>query len=666
MTFVEPSPTGALLVTLRPRKGAACLVIGSNRQAASRVLAAIEAGYKVYVAHDPTKRTEDFLDAELKYRVETAQAHAHAFDEHDIGKSLTSIENLDLVCVTDSVLSAKAERRTAESCEHIATICRQHRIHVNFVDQTHLIDLSFPATHRWRTADGSRAHALQVAVNTFGKGCRLATRIRREIVAHLPADVGRAVDNIAAIRQRIIDMTDDARAAAEHDEDDQLISEPINTPVKQYGSPVAVAGSYFPDVAESVDETQSRRMKWMAQVSEYWPIKTIGRLRPTDIDRLLTDFDTGTTTPAMPSLATSPAVSRSPSTSNLSKGIAMQSLTAVVAPSEPPTVHALDLHAPTEQTNSNPRVLLLGSGPGHPSLLTVAALQALRTADLVLADKLVPAPVLALIPKNSRTTIAKKFPGNAENAQVELQELALQFLQERSREGRGGTVVRLKQGDPYVYGRGGEEVLFFRKHGYEAIVVPGVSSALAAPLFAQIPVTQRGVADQMVLCTGVGRLGKTSLMPGYRRATTLVVLMGVARIGELVAALTSKRTIEGQVSTTRDGAPYPEYLPVSIIERGSSRDQRCITTTIARAEQVIDHLGDQRPPGMLVIGWVNLALLGEGNVDVTEPSGLAAGDEGDKARVSRALGSQGYIVAEGIRDDWQGFLDDMDTLARQQ
>ena len=99
------------------------------------------------------------------------------------------------------------------------------------------------------------------------------------------------------------------------------------------------------------------------------------------------------------------------------------------------------------------------------------------------------------------------------------------------------TFLKLKQGDPMLYGRAGEEILYFRQFGFEAIVIPGISSAFAAPLLANIPVTQRGVAESLVICTGVGRKGKDVRLPGYERSRTLVVLMGVARLPQMLEAL---------------------------------------------------------------------------------------------------------------------------------
>ncbi|KAJ8608172.1 hypothetical protein MRB53_039770 [Persea americana] len=457
--YTAVARTGSLLVTIRPKENAAFLVIGSNRLAAARIFTALEASYTVYVAY----QEQDIPDEEITHRINQGEiTYVPLQDEHLI-EVVSGVPSLEIVCVTDSLLTTiNTRRRSYESCRQIAEYCASKRVHINVVDWTTLNDVSFPATHRWRT--GSTAHSLQIAVNTFGKGCRLATRIKREIVSSLQAEIGKAVDNIALIRSKIIDLP--------LEEDDQLVSEPLNTPVAQYGSP-RMTSSYF----EDAEESRKRRMKWVAQVSEYWPIKTIGRLRESDIDRILNDFD-DTTTPAIPTANPTPAISRSSSAQNL----------------RTQTLHSLNITPP--QTNddevSKPRVLLLGSGPGHPSLLTIAAHNALKSADLILADKLVPSAILALIPASKNLIIAKKFPGNAENAQTELQQLALDFLLTSTQERRPGTVVRLKQGDPFIYGRGGEEVLFFRSHGFEALVVPGISSALCAPLLCHIPVTQRG------------------------------------------------------------------------------------------------------------------------------------------------------------------------------
>ncbi|KAK3062520.1 uroporphyrin-III C-methyltransferase, partial [Teratosphaeriaceae sp. CCFEE 6253] len=157
-----------------------------------------------------------------------------------------------------------------------------------------------------------------------------------------------------------------------------------------------------------------------------------------------------------------------------------------------------------------------------------------------------------------------KFPGNADAAQDELHRLGLEALKE------GKTVLRLKQGDPYLYGRGAEELEYFRTHGYEATVLPGITSSLSAPLFAKIPATHRGVSDQIIICTGTGRKGAPPDPPAYLANQTVVFLMALHRLRELVPSLTGHQT----------GAAYPPSTPCAVIERASCPDQRVIRTTL--------------------------------------------------------------------------------------
>lgn len=282
-----------------------------------------------------------------------------------------------------------------------------------------------------------------------------------------------------------------------------------------------------------------------------------------------------------------------------------------------------------------------------------------QSATLILSDKLVPQEILALIPKHIPLTIAKKFPGNAEGAQNELMDLAYDGAL------RGEVVVRLKQGDPYVYGRGGEEVLFFRERGFEAVVVPGISSAFAGPLMAGIPVTQRGVSESVVVCTGVGRKGKGVRLPGYERSRTTIILMGVARLQGVVNALTSEQGQEehGREGGARDGPAYPPYCPIAIIEKASSPDQRMVASTLEGIVNAMEQAGEQRPPGMMIIGWSALALEGSGDVQVLDGvEGLAHEDveRADRKRIKRWLGDKGWLMREGLDANW------LETLEQQQ
>jgi uroporphyrin-III C-methyltransferase len=202
-----------------------------------------------------------------------------------------------------------------------------------------------------------------------------------------------------------------------------------------------------------------------------------------------------------------------------------------------------------------------------------------------------------------------------------------------------------------VYGRAGDEILYFRKHGFESIVIPGVSSAIAGPTFAGIPVTQRGVAESMILCTGVGRQGKPSRLPGYIRSRTLVLLMGVARLDSLLKTLLD----EDVDPKLREGERYPSNLPIAIIERASMPDQRVVSATLGTISAAMTKIGEQRPPGMIVVGWSVLALHGDGDVEVLDDAKAPTDDAKldidvqakDKARVERWLAGESWRVSEG-------------------
>jgi len=259
------------------------------------------------------------------------------------------------------------------------------------------------------------------------------------------------------------------------------------------------------------------------------------------------------------------------------------------------------------------RIILAGSGPGHPDLLTRATHKAILTADLILADKLVPAGVLDLIPRRTPVHIARKFPGNAERAQEELLELGLAGLK------AGKTVLRLKQGDPYIYGRGGEEFEYFRREGYGGVisVLPGITSALSAPLFAGIPATQRAVSDQVLICTGTGRKGKPTVPPEYVETRTVVFLMALHRINGLVADLTGWESEDAKVldangEVDRGRRLWPRNTPCAVVERASCPDQRVIRTTLEFVGAAIEEEGS-RPPGLLVLGKA-CEVLNKGDV----------------------------------------------------
>jgi uroporphyrin-III C-methyltransferase len=231
------------------------------------------------------------------------------------------------------------------------------------------------------------------------------------------------------------------------------------------------------------------------------------------------------------------------------------------------------------------RVRLVGAGPGDPGLLTVAAREALETADLVLADRLVSPEILDLVRGELR--IARKLPGRAQEAQDELDAWTIEAAK------AGRDVVRLKCGDPFVFGRGGEELVALAAHGLDAEVVPGVSAALSAPVLAGIPTTMRGHADRILVLTATGRELARPAPPAFDDATTYVFLMGVHRLDALVADLL--------------GAGFPPSWPAAIVESASRPGQRTVRAPLAAlaaraAEQGV------AAPATVVVGRVVDAL----------------------------------------------------------
>lgn len=232
-------------------------------------------------------------------------------------------------------------------------------------------------------------------------------------------------------------------------------------------------------------------------------------------------------------------------------------------------------------SNNIGSVCLLGAGPGDPDLLTVQAVKKLQSASLVIADRLVSKEILALISCELR--IANKRPGCAEEAQEEIN----QWVIEAALAGRD--VVRLKIGDPLLFGRGGEEILEFRKHKIDTIVLPGLSSSYTAPLAAMIPLTHRGTANQVLISTGYGRNATYVDLPEFHPERTIVLLMAVGRIDEIAASLLEKG--------------YPSRLPVCIVEKATTPQQRFIQDTLENIAETAKKQ-EAKAPATIIIGDV--------------------------------------------------------------
>lgn len=229
-------------------------------------------------------------------------------------------------------------------------------------------------------------------------------------------------------------------------------------------------------------------------------------------------------------------------------------------------------------------VYIVGAGPGDPELITVRGLACLRRADVVIYDRLVNEVLVDESPSWAERIFAGKAPGIHVFSQEEINTLMIERAQ------AGQVVVRLKGGDPFVFGRGGEEVQALAEADIPFEVVPGVTSATGVPARAGIPVTHRGISGAFAVVTGHRAADQDDVnWAALAGIDTLVVLMGVRRLPHIVAML------------IRHGRS-PE-TPVAIIERGTQPDERVVTGTLGEiAEQAA--LAGVRPPATIVIGEV--------------------------------------------------------------
>jgi uroporphyrinogen III methyltransferase/synthase len=231
------------------------------------------------------------------------------------------------------------------------------------------------------------------------------------------------------------------------------------------------------------------------------------------------------------------------------------------------------------------KVYLVGAGPGDPELLTVKAAMLLGSADVVVYDRLVQENVLSLCKPSAERIYMGKPVGHHESRQDEIHALLL----EKAREGK--MVVRLKGGDPFLFGRGGEEVECLAEHGIPFEVIPGVSSALAAPLAAGIAVTHRDSASSVAIVTGHEAKAEASRLDweALTKLDSLVFLMCVRNVRNI-----SQKLIEHGCN--------PE-TPAAMIQMAYWPDELVITGTVATIADEVERAGI-KPPATLVIGEV--------------------------------------------------------------
>jgi uroporphyrinogen III methyltransferase / synthase len=232
-------------------------------------------------------------------------------------------------------------------------------------------------------------------------------------------------------------------------------------------------------------------------------------------------------------------------------------------------------------------VYLVGAGPGDPGLLTLRGKELLERCDALVYDRLADPRIVGIAHPGAERHYAGKAPGRHAMTQDEINDLLVELGR------RHPTVVRLKGGDPFIFGRGGEEGLCLRQAGIEFEVVPGVSSAYAVPAYAGIPVTQRGMAAQVTIVTGHEDPAKPEPDVDWaglaRTPGTLVFLMGVGALAPNMARLVEHG--------------LPADTPAAVIARGTRPDQQTVVSTVAGIAEAAAG-ADVRPPAITLVGQV--------------------------------------------------------------
>ena len=230
------------------------------------------------------------------------------------------------------------------------------------------------------------------------------------------------------------------------------------------------------------------------------------------------------------------------------------------------------------------KITLVGAGPGDPDLLTLKGLKALQNADVVLYDALINTAILEHAPKSALKIYVGKRANNHSYTQEEINLMLVQFAFSH------GHVVRLKGGDPFVFGRGHEEMMYSKAFGVPTTVIPGISSCIAVPELSEIPVTRRGLSESFWVLTGTTRSGQLSkdVVLAAQSSATAIILMGMRKIHAIAAAFSAA----GKANT-----------PVLVVQNGSRLDERKVLGTIATISDQVEE-ANIGAPGIIIIGEV--------------------------------------------------------------
>lgn len=238
----------------------------------------------------------------------------------------------------------------------------------------------------------------------------------------------------------------------------------------------------------------------------------------------------------------------------------------------------------TNEHSLTPKITLVGAGPGDPDLITVKGLKAIQTADVILYDALVDKRLLEEADSLCECIYVGKRAGKHYSSQDKINELLVSKAKEK------GHAVRLKGGDPFVFGRGYEELEFATQHGVPVMVIPGVSSCISVAGLQHVPMTSRGINESFWVVTATTRTGELSkdLALAMQSSATIAILMGIRKIDQI-----SERFVTLGKGET----------PCMVVQNGSGQDERCVVAPVKNIGEAIRN-ANIGSPGIIIVGNV--------------------------------------------------------------
>ena len=233
------------------------------------------------------------------------------------------------------------------------------------------------------------------------------------------------------------------------------------------------------------------------------------------------------------------------------------------------------------------KVYLVGAGPGDPKLITLRAVELLKIADVVLYDRLVSKKIIAMVPKKAKKVYVGRDVGDDYLHQESTNDLMVKYAKTKK------NIVRLKGGDPIIFGRGGEEAEYLKKKKIKFEIIPGITSGIGSATYAGIPLTHRNFASSVVFVTGHEDLQKSEEKVRWKKLAksvdTIVIMMGLSRID-----IICKQLIEGGMN---------KQTPVAVIQEGTTPQQKMITGNLSNISKLVTQK-KIRPPSIIIIGKV--------------------------------------------------------------